>query len=593
MHEPSAIVYFELTILTTLLACLSFYYFYRYRYLYNSIVRILNNLPGGIIIATGRPDIVLCNRLIADTLNLSPVKAGELQNFSLKDNALLASMCGDLFDAPMDVALEVRSFEFVGHDGGYHRWDRHVSSYRIKGRDLPAIFLVDRTEVEQLTRRLEQSASHDALTGLVNRDLFHDRFGQALEAAARNATVTAVLFVEIDGFDEIQEVHGWDAAKRAVIEMAARLESTARAADTLSRIGQNSFAILLTGLKSSHLAFLAAQRFLEAANNAASVKGGSPQIGISVSIGMASAPRDGSTSIRLLEKASLACQRAKQAGGASVIAYDAMLDDTHSGGSPTLLAEMRHAFTEGQFFVEYQPIVDLKTQRTVHCEALLRWRHPEKGLIPPTEFIAAAEHSGFIHELGDFVLKTACRDASQWPAGIGVSVNASVIELMSGEWPLHLVEVLAQTGQVTDRLSIEITETGSISSLTRLGNVTRQLRRLNVGVLLDDFGTGHSSLAQLKNLEFDGIKIDRQFVQDLHDPRCAEIVRMLVDYSAPRGLMIVAEGVENVTQAGRLMAWGCTHAQGYYFGRPMPQAALLDRFRTLRATAPVSLSAVR
>jgi diguanylate cyclase (GGDEF)-like protein len=591
MMYPDNVVYLELTIFTGLSLAISYYYFNQYRALYKSIVRVLNNVPGGIVIATHRPNIVLCNRLVADTLGLSPVKAGELQNFDLRDNAVLTSICTDLFDAPLEPTLEARSFEIIDQHGEYHRWDRHVSSYRINGRDLPAIFLADRTEVERLTQRLEQSDSHDALTGLANRDLFHDRFDQALETAARNGTVTAVLVAEIDQFETIQEEHGWEAAKRAVIEMAARLETTTRAADTLARIGQNSFAILLTGMKSGHLAHVAAKRFLEAANSSANIRRGSPAFEISTSIGIACAPRDGSTSIRLLEKATQACLRAQYAGGAVTMAYDAILDDNQFAHGWALLAEMRHAFADGQFFVEYQPIVDLRTRRPVHYEALLRWQHPEKGLIPPTEFITAAEHSGFIHELGDFVLQTACRDASQWPIGIGVSVNASVIELMSGEWPLHLVEVLAHAGQVTDRLSIEITETSAISSLIKLGSVTRQLQRLNVGVLLDDFGTGHSSLAQLRNLEFGGIKIDRQFIYDLDDPRCSEIVRMLVDYCAPRGLMIVAEGVESASQVARLAEWGCTHAQGFYFGRPVPQASILNQFR--RVDRAVSLSAAR
>jgi EAL domain-containing protein (putative c-di-GMP-specific phosphodiesterase class I) len=256
-----------------------------------------------------------------------------------------------------------------------------------------------------------------------------------------------------------------------------------------------------------------------------------------------------------------------------------VLDGGEGGVRIAALADMRRGFDNGEFFVEYQPIVTLETGSVVRCEALLRWRHHEKGLISPADFIPMAEQAGLIHQLGDFVFKTACRDAAAWPAGVGVSVNASVIELLSGEWPLHLVEMLARDGLVTDKLSVEITETGSIASLDRLANVTRQLRRLRIGVLLDDFGTGHSSLSQLSTLEFDGLKIDRQFIYDLADPRCAEIVRMLVEYCGPRGAIVIAEGVESATQAKQLRDMGCTHAQGYFFGRPMLQADLLDRLR--------------
>lgn len=561
-----------LTILSIIIASL---YYVRFKRLYGSIIGVLNNVPGGIIIATRRPNIVLCNTLVADTLGLVPAKAAEPQNFDIRDNAILASLCADLFDNPLALEREARSFEIIDQEGRYHRWDRHISSYRINGRDLPAVLFTDRTELDRLSLRLEQSNTHDALTGLVNRDVFHDRFGQALEAAGRNGTITAVLVMEVDGFAEFQNDQGWEAAKTALVRISGQLEAITRAADTLARIGESSFATLLTGLSSSAAVAHVAERFFAAANRA-----GTPSAdrdAVRCSIGIAIAPRDGSTSVKLLEKATLACQRAQLAGGAMIAAYDPVLDNDRGGAGRAALADMRRGFEEGEFFVEYQPIVELETGQPVRCEALLRWRHPQKGLIPPSDFIPMAEQAGLIHKLGDFVFQAGCRDAATWPVGIGVSINASVIELLSGEWPLHLIEMLARAGLVTDRLSIEITETGSIASLDRLANVTRQLRRLKIGVLLDDFGTGYSSLSQLSTLEFDALKIDRQFIDDLADPRCAEIVRMLVEYCVPRGALVIAEGVESAAQAKQLRDMGCTHAQGYFFGRPMGQVELLDR----------------
>jgi len=584
-------VYQELTIIAVLAIMISLHYLRKYRALYRAVICILNNVPSGVIVATHRPYIVICNRLVIDALGLGVVKDGEPQMFDVRNDSVLMSICADLFEATLPLEPEQKSFEIVGKDGQYRRWDRHISSYRVRRNDLPVILLADRTELERLSVRLEQSSTHDPLTGLANRELFHDRFGQALEAAARNGTITAVLAIEIDGFAAIHEEYGADLAKRAVLEIATRLESTTRAADTVARVGQASFAVVLTGLKASGSAVQAADRFLKAALTSAA--GSQTLPALSVSIGLAIAPRDGATSVRLLDKATEACRRAQIAGGAIAMAYDAGLDDSRFTHDAILLADLRSGLEQGQFCVEYQPIVELATHRIVHCEALLRWRHPARGLVSPAEFISAAEHSGMIHQLGDFVLRTACRDAESWPAGTSVSVNASVIELLSGEWPLHLIELLAQSGLVTDRLSIEITETGSISSLTKLANVTRQLRRLNVRVMLDDFGTGHSSLSQLRNLEFDGIKIDRQFVYDLHDPRCAEIVGMLVDYCIPRGIMVVAEGVESASQAARLRAMGCTHAQGYFFGRSMAQAEMLRTLDSGRQKkAGISLSAV-
>lgn len=566
------IVNIALAIVSIIIASL---YHVRFRRLYRSIIGVLNNVPGGIIIATRRPNIVLCNTLVADTLGLVPVKAGEPQNFDIRDNAILASLCADLFENPLALEREARSFEVIDQEGRHHRWDRHISSYRIDGRDLPAVLLTDRTELERVNRRLEQSTTHDALTGLVNRDIFHDRFGQALEAASRNGSVTAVLVVEIDGFAEFQNDQGWEAAKSVLVRISGQLETITRAADTLARIGESSFAVLLTGLSSSAAAARVADRFFAAANRAGSLS--ADRDPIRCSIGIAVSPRDGSTSVKLLEKATHACRRAELAGGAMIATYDPVLDNDPGSTGRAVLADMRRGFEEGEFFVEYQPIVELETGHPVRCEALLRWRHPHKGLIPPSDFIPMAEQAGLIHKLGDFAFQTGCRDAAAWPLGIGISINASVIELLSGEWPLHLVEMLARAGLVMDRLSIEITETGSIASIERLAAVTRQLRRLKIGVLLDDFGTGYSSLSQLSTLAFDALKIDRQFIDDLADPRCAEIVRMLVEYCVPRGALVIAEGVESAAQAKQLRDMGCTHAQGYFFGRPMGQAELLDR----------------
>lgn len=566
--------YAVLSLLALGAAAMAFHHLRQYRQLRASILTILNNVPGGIIIATPKPNLVLCNRVVADTLGLVPV---EEQLYDLRASSVLQSICADLFDDPLGLDRDGRSFEIIDQQGRYHRWDRYITVYRVGARELPAILLADRTEMEQLTLRLEHSHSRDALTGLANRDIFHDRFGQALEAGARKGTTTAVLVIEIDQFSRIHEQAGWDTAKRVLVDAAARIAATTRASDTVARIGQCEFAVLLTDLPGAATAMQAAARFLEAAKSPPLSHGNSLVLPISGSIGMAVAPRDGSTSIRLLQNASQACRRAQRLGGGQVVAFDPGLDEER-GGVSLLVGEMRQALETGQFFVEYQPIVDLRNREPTGFEALLRWRHPHRGMISPVDFVTAAEQSGFIHQLGDFVLRTACRDADEWPDGMSVSVNASVVQLMSGNWPLHLVELLADAGLVTDRLKIEITETASISSLARLRSVTSQLQRLGVRVMLDDFGTGRSSLSQLRDLSFDGLKIDRQFIYDLNDPRSREIVRMLVDYCQPNGLMIVAEGVETEAQVEQLLAMGCRHGQGFLLGRPIPQHAVLDMF---------------
>lgn len=566
--------YAVISLLALIAGAAALYFWRESRQLQASLLNILNSVPGGVIIATRRPGLVMCNRLVAETLGLTPVDG---QLYAMASSPVLESICADMFGDPSSLDREGRSFEIIDQQGRYHRWDRYFASYRVGRQDLPALLLADRTEMEQLALRLEHSHSRDALTGLVNRDIFHDRFAQALEAAARKGTTTAVLVIEVDQFGRIHEQAGWDAAKRVLIDAASRIAATTRASDTVARVGQCEFAVLLTDLPGASTAMQASARFLEAVKAPPLSHGNSLTLPVTGSIGMAAAPRDGATSIRLLHNASQACRRAQRLGGNQVLTYDPGLDE-EQGGASHLIAEMRHALEAGQFYLEYQPIVELVSRRITGLEALLRWRHPERGMVSTSEFITAAEQSGFIHQLGDFALLTACRDAESWPSGITVSVNASVVQLMSGNWPLHLVELLADEGLVTDRLRVEITETASISSLSRLRSVTAQLQRLGVGVILDDFGTGRSSLSQLRDLTFDGLKIDRQFIYDLDDPRSREIVRMLVDYCQPNGLGIVAEGVETEAQVERLIQMGCSHGQGFLLGRPMPQGAVLDIF---------------
>ena len=574
MGLNGGVIYAILSVLFALSSGIALHFVRKYRQLQTSILTILNNVPGGVIIATPRAGIVLCNRVVAEALGLTPVEG---QLYDMGANAVLQSICADLFDDPLAIDRDGRSFEIVDQHGRYHRWDRYITVYRVGRKELPAILLTDRTDMEQMALRLEYSHSRDALTGLVNRDIFHDRFGQALESGQRKGAITAVLVIEIDQFGQIHEHAGWDAGKRVLIDSAARIAATTRASDTVARIGQCEFAVLLTDLPGATTAMQTAARFLDAMKAQPLAHGNSLVLPITGSIGMAVGPRDGTTSIRLLQNATQACRRAQRLGGGQVVAFDPALDEERSGANE-LVREMRISLESGHFHLEYQPIVVLGSRRVAGFEALLRWRHPERGMIAPADFITVAEQSGFIHQLGDFALRTACRDADQWPDGIGVSVNASVVQLMSGNWPLHLVELLANAGLVTDRLRIEITETASISSLSRLRNVTAQLRRLGVKVMLDDFGTGRSSLSQLRDLTFDGLKIDRQFIYDLDDPRSREIVRMLIDYCQPNGLLVVAEGVETESQVDRLIAMGCSHGQGFLLGRPMPQHEVLAMF---------------
>jgi diguanylate cyclase (GGDEF)-like protein len=553
------------------IGCAAFYAL-GYRILRRRIVDVLNGMPNGVIIATRRAGFVTCNHFVIDALALGD--GGRRQSYRYADHPMLDSICREAFadDADRDAGI----IEIVDRHGRYRRWERRVSIHRLRGRAQPSILLIDRTDAEEAKLRLEHSRTRDPLTGLVNRDVFHDRFVQALEAAARTRARVAVLAIEIDQFDMLAARHGWEAAKRLLADVAARVAIATRAMDTAARVDQARFAVLLTTVPDATHAGRIAERFLTAIAGRYRVgdPGQESEIDLTASIGLAMGDVDGSTSLRLLDNATHACQRSRDAGGGRTVYYDRYLDDRIPVDT-ALVGQIRDGLETGQFFVEYQPIIALATRRITGFEALLRWRHPERGVIPPIAFITTAERSGLINPLGDFVLATACTDARAWPMAIDVSVNASVVQLLSGDWAVRVAEALAATGLAAHRLRIEITETASIPSLSRLKSATADLGALGVGIVLDDFGTGQSSLAQLRSLPFDGLKIDRQFVRDIDNPRTAEIVQMLISYCRHMGVSIVAEGVETEAQLARLERMECTHVQGYLFGRPLDAAGVL------------------
>lgn len=566
---------FELLgILLAFFTVITVIYVVNYNKLYDIAVAVLNCSPDGIIISTPKSGVVLCNRLVIDALNLENPRNARRQNFDIASNALLGSICAD---ALAEIGSpEPRSFEFVDRDGSYRQWERHVSSYPFNGRDIPAIMLIDKTEVEEARLRLEHSRLRDTLTGLVNRDTFHDRFVQALETGARANSGVAVLAIEIDQFDSVVEHHGWEVAKKILAEVAARIAVTTRAMDTASRVGQSRFAVLLTTMPTTMVAERVANRFLDAIAGAYPAGKDGQHVELTASIGIAMASNDGSTSLRLLDNATHACHRSRDAGGGRILNYDRYLDD-RTPVDQVLIAEIRQGLEAGEFFVEYQPIVEIASSEITGFEALLRWQHPERGVIPPMAFIAAAERSDLINALGVFVLNTACADAAEWPEEVVLAVNASVIQLLSRHWDVRVAEALAAAGLDAGRLYIEITETASIPSLADLKTATAQLEAIGVKIMLDDFGTGQSSLSQLRSLPFDGLKIDRQFINDLDDARTVEIVQMLISYCRNLGVTVVAEGVETEAQLTMLARMGCTHVQGYLLGRPMPQSAVRRR----------------
>jgi diguanylate cyclase (GGDEF)-like protein len=533
---------------------------------------VLAGLSDGIVILSEKPGRAYCNPAAAAMLGLHPEPGMPPNYHRLARNGLLGEVCTAAVAARRGDALP--PMELVDATGQFRSWRQTLINASVAGRIVIGVVLQDRTEIHTLSHLLEESRRRDPLTGLATPELLHDRTGQAIEAAARTLTAVAMLVIEVDQFEAVFEQGGWAAASELLIEAGMHVATEVRAMDLIARVGQNRFAIVVSLSDAASLPraverFLTAMRFVSVA----------AQTPITGSVGIARAGLDGSTSLRLLERAAHACGRARVEGGdrARFYAPDADLDPGPSATDQGLVAEIRHGLEQGRFTMRYQPIVAMRTRKVIGYEALMRWRHPLRGEISPAEFIPIAEHSGMIHALGAFALTQSCRDAATWAPHLQVSVNMSVIELLESEAPHRILAALAEAELAPHRLRIEITETARIPDLGRLRSAVDEIRTLGVTVALDDFGTGHSSLTHLQSLSFDALKIDHRFVKDIATPRTASMIRMLVTYARQIGVMVVAEGVETEAQAAMLTQMGCSHGQGWLFGRPMPAQDLSDR----------------
>jgi diguanylate cyclase (GGDEF)-like protein len=526
---------------------------------------MLSGLSDGIVILSTDPDRAWCNPAAQSMLGLEQNPTLPRDYHYITASPILLQVCMGAAAARHGDTLP--PMEAIDAQGRFRSWRQSLIHAHVAGTRVLGVVLQDRTEVHNLSHMLEESRRRDPLTGLATPELLHDHAGQALETAARTMMCVAMIVIEIDQFEDLFEDRGWAAASQLLIEAAGQVSIHVRAMDLVARVGQNRFAVIVSLSDAASLGavadrFLGAMRFGHVAATGESVP-------VSASIGVARAGLDGSTSLRLLERATQACTRSRAMGGDRASFYDPQADLEAAPTDQALVVEIRNGIDQGRFTMRYQPIVALNTRQLVGYEALMRWRHPMRGEVPPSEFIPVAERSGLIPVLGDFALRQACLDAARWPHNLQVSVNMSVIELMESDAPRRIIAALAGAELAPHRLRIEITETARVPDLGRLRTAIDEIRTLGVTVALDDFGTGHSSLTHLQSLSFDCLKIDHRFVQDLATPRTGEMIRMLIAYARQIGVMIVAEGVETEAQATQLAQMGCTHGQGWLFGRPM------------------------
>jgi len=429
--------------------------------------------------------------------------------------------------------------------------------------------LTDRKQAEELIQRL---AYRDAVTGLPNRSLFRDRVERAVAAAERHGHKLAVGVLDIDRFKTVNDTLGHAQGDRLLTGVAERLSSLLRDSDSAARSGGDEFLFLLTDVASARDAALAADRMLISLRRPWDFDG--TRFYVSGSVGLALYPDDGNGAQALLENAHTAMRRVKQSGGDGQQFYDhavtALADERLA-----LESELHGAFDARQFTVYYQPQVDTATGEVVGAEALVRWRHPNRGLLLPAEFITLAEETGLIVRLGQFVLREACVRAKAWQElfshPLRMAVNVSARQLREPGLITDVRRALQESGLDPALLELEITETAALAQVGHADSVLRRLRDMGVSVALDDFGTGYSSLSQLRRLPVTRLKIDRSFVGELPgDESSAAIVGTVIDLARAVGLGVVAEGVETDEQLAFLEARGCYEVQGFLISPPLP-----------------------
>jgi diguanylate cyclase (GGDEF)-like protein/PAS domain S-box-containing protein len=434
----------------------------------------------------------------------------------------------------------------------------------------------DITEWQRAQAQITHMARHDALTNLPNRTLFREQLEQALRLAKRDDKL-AVLCLDLDHFKDINDSLGHPIGDALLMEVGRRLISCISDGDTVARLGGDEFAIVQRcGTDEANPAVSLASRIVEEISAPYDV--GGHQLVIGVSVGISLAPDDGRNPDELLKKADLALYRAKADGRCTYRFFETGMD-ARAQARRLLELDMRAALPRGEFEMHYQPIRDVAAEKIVACEALVRWRHPMRGLIPPVNFIPLAEETGLIMQIGEWVLRTACRDAAAWPDNIGVAVNLSPVQFKNPNLVSQVMDALAQSGLPAHRLELEITESVLLQNSEATLATLHALRGNGVRISLDDFGTGYSSLSYLRSFPFDKIKIDRSFVEDVTSREDSlAIVRAVAGLGRSLGIATTAEGVETPAQLDVLRREGCTQAQGYLFSKPCPAVEVMKLF---------------
>jgi diguanylate cyclase (GGDEF)-like protein/PAS domain S-box-containing protein len=545
--------------------------------------------------------------------NLAGVFRTTLAGRVVECNKAAAALFG--YDAPEEVmALSVASLYYTAADreafltklsseksvanhemrfrrkNGDTAWAMVNASLVDEDPNIPGIVeatLVDITKRKFAEERVKTLAYYDALTGLPNRTLLGDRLSTALATARRQKHKVALLFLDLDRFKIINDSLGHSVGDLLLQDVAARLKTFTREQDTVARLGGDEFLIVLTNIKDIPSAAVAAERFMDAMTTRFVIQGHSLSVGCS--LGISIFPEDGADNDTLIKNADAAMYSAKDGGRNNFQFFTADMN-AQAVERLTLENGLRQARDKKELFLEYQPQINTVTGEIIGLEALLRWQHPEMGLIPPNRFIGIAENSGLIVPIGEWVLRTACSQARKWQAeglpAVSIAINVSAVQFRQQGFCELIRRVLRETGLAPHYLELELTESLLLANVDVTLSVLQELKAMGLTLAIDDFGTGYSSFAYLKRFPISKVKIDRSFVRDVAvNPDDAAITTAIISMAKSLNLKVIAEGVEDEAQMSFLRSHQCDEIQGYYFSKPLSVDKVADKFRVVPASS--------
>jgi diguanylate cyclase (GGDEF)-like protein/PAS domain S-box-containing protein len=535
----------------------------------------LKNMPYGLCMFDGEQRLTVCNERYSEMYGLS---TGQITSGMTLRSVLETRVAAGHSPSDGDAYIE-RSLADVRRREPYYTEIamRDGRTFAVNHRPMPDGGWVgihqDITAQKRAEAQITYMARHDDLTGLANRAVLLEKMEEAVARLKRHGNRFTIFVLDLDLFKIVNDSLGHPVGDALLKLVASRLSECIRETDTVARLGGDEFAILAMADDNQRVAAIAlASRLLEAVAAPYDLDG--HQLNIGTSIGIALAPEHGTEVDQLMKNADLALYKAKSEGRDVYRFFeDAMGVEARTRRAHQI--ELRNALADDEFELHYHPIVDIRTGETASIEALIRWRHPQRGMIAPADFIPLAEETGLINPIGDWVLRKACSDAVRWPSHIKVGVNLSAVQFRKA-CPLdNFRKALDESGSPPERLELEITESVLLQNNVEHVETLHQLRLMGISIVLDDFGTGYSSLSYLRMFPFDKIKIDRSFVHELaRNADCAAIVSAVAGLGASLRIGTVAEGIETGDQLLLVHAAGCTHAQGFLFGRPCPATEL-------------------